>query len=425
MKTIEKYLLLVFVLFCGMACNGKSGDDERIVPKPPVQFEDPFLIGIYVAPGINFTTDEQYGWIRAAHIDFIQDISVNYTTAQKLNMLTMAAKHDLKMYVADQRIEGTAQDIAALVADYKNHAATSGYYIIDEPKANKLDWAAETYKRVLALDPEKVPHVNLFPNYATGALANLDYEKDYVEKWIEKVGPQNLKYLAFDNYPFMADGSFRGVEYYSNLDIIRRIGLKYGIRTSSYLQSIGVKEIYRRPTENELRFSAYSNLAYGIKKPVWFTYWTPVGASESFTDAIVDTEGKKTDLYAPFQKLNAELKQLGSVLIKLDATKVYHSGTQLPEKTERVPTNFAFQPVDATIDLLITDFIDPSTKKKYVMVVNKSLTASKEIVFKLTATVGVVQEISKDNGKEVAVNQQNKIITQNFQAGEGKLFLVN
>ncbi len=105
-------------------------------------------------------------------------------------------------------------------------------------------------------------------------------KKAYVERWIEGVGIENLKYLSFDNYPFLRKGKFEK-SYYNNLDIIRRAGLKYNVKTSSYLQSFGIVNTFRRPTEHEMRLNVYSNLAYGIKNPVWFCYATPTGQGRS------------------------------------------------------------------------------------------------------------------------------------------------
>lgn len=393
--------------------------EDTVTVKPGAGMQ----IGIYVAPGLNYTKDEYYRTIMEANVDLIQDISLHIAPADKISMLKMAAKYGLKMFVADERVNGTDKQMADMVNDYQFLDATAGYYIRDEPVIADLERVATQYKRILTLDPDKVPHVNLLPNYATGALPNIDYEKEYVEKWIAMVGAGNLKYISFDNYPFMEDGTLREAPYYKNLEIIRKAGLKYKIPTSAYLQSIGSSIGLRRPNANELRYSAYTNLAYGIKLPVWFTYWSPIGSSEKFTHAIVTPEGDKTDLYEPFRVVNLEMKQLGKVLIRLDAIAVYHTGKAIPDGMQLPPAGFVWKAADENAAMLITHFTDPESKREYIMVVNKSLSDNHTFTFNISNTVKTVKRISKVNGKEEGTSYTaGSQLADTFLPGEGKLY---
>ncbi|MDR6785226.1 hypothetical protein ABIE26_003925 [Pedobacter africanus] len=427
-RLIKSLLMCTGMLVLTGVCSCSKAQTEKIKPdpvKPPVaEVKDDMMIGIYVSPGIGYITDHHFKNIREANVDLIQDISLSYSQTNKLAMLDMAAANQLKMFVADQRVDGTDADMAAMVNAYKNHPATAGYYIKDEPRVPDLADAAMRYKKLINLDPEKVPHVNLFPSYATGALANVEYEKEYVEQWIELVGAVNLKYLSFDNYPFMKDGTLREVPYYKDLDIIRRAGLKYKVRTSSYLQSIGSDIGLRRPDANELRYSAFTNLAYGIKLPVWFTYWTPIGSTEKFTNAIVDAQGNKTDLYEPFKLINGEMRQLGKTLMKLDAMDVFHTGLSIPSGTKRTPSDFIWKAENENEFMLITHFVNPANNRVYIMVVNKSLTENKTFAFKIGTAVTNVKGISKADGleKDIDYKAADHKLTDNFLPGEGKLY---
>ncbi|TDQ80166.1 NHL repeat-containing protein [Sphingobacterium yanglingense] len=381
-------------------------------------------IGVYLAPPFSYTTLTNYQWIKEANIDFIQDISGQHTLASKLSMLDMAHQAGLKMIVADNRIDGTDLQITDMMNDYHLHPAVKGYFIKDEPTPSQLADAATRYNKVLAYDSSKIPHVNLFPSYATGALGNIDYENNYVKQWINLVGAANLKYISMDNYPFLWNGTFRATEYYHDLDVIRRLGNKYNIKTSSYLQSVGVQGVFRRPSTDELRFSAYSNLAYGIKIPVWFTYWTPQHETEVFTDAIIDPKGAKTNLYDPFKILNAELKMTGNHLMDLKAVAVYHSGSNIPTGATGVPINFLIKPVNTSLDLIISHFLNPVTAQEYIMIVNKSLTTAVNAAFLTNNTVSNVQWVSKTNGSVNATdfNPSTSQFSSLLLPGEGRLF---
>jgi len=382
------------------------------------------MIGVYIAPPFDFTSRVHYQWMKDANVDFIQDISGQHTLANKLAMLNMADSVGLKMIVADDRINGSDAQITAMLNTYNSHPAVMGYFIKDEPTVAQLSDAATRYGKVLSYDPSKLPHVNLFPSYATGALGSVNYENDYVQQWINLAGAANLKYLSMDNYPFLSNGQFRQDPYFHDLDVIRRLGLRYHIKTSAYLQSVGVVGTYRRPNTDELRFSAYSTLAYGVKIPVWFTYWTPVSSTEVFTDAIIDPTGAKTNLYDPFRILNAELKQTGRTLMQLDAVAVYHSGTTLPAGAAAIPASFMVKPSDPSANLMMTHFVNPVDGKEYVMVVNKSFSTALNATFSTGSTITNVQWISKTNGDAVATdfNPATHQFSAAFLPGEGKLF---
>ncbi|GAB3252780.1 hypothetical protein GCM10027347_12120 [Larkinella harenae] len=381
-----------------------------------------FKIGIYVPPPDEFVNDEQYGYLKEAQIDYIQNVGgkVSANEASNLKTLDLAQKHGLKVYVHDARIHGNAADIEALVSRYKNHPATSGYIICDEPDSARLDWAIQTYRKISTLDPDKTPYVNLLPDYAVN-----NYEKGYVERWIEGAGPENLKYLSFDTYPFKVNDRYMK-SYYNNLDIIRRAGLKYNVSTSCYLQVFGMDNVWRIPNLNEMRLNTFSILAYGIKNPVWFPYWTPPRSQqEPFTgSSVIGPDGKKSERFAYVKLLNTEMKQLGKTLIHLDAREVYHTGDSLWMGTAHPPTDFLLLPATAQTDVILSHLKDPVTQADYIMVVNKSITDKKDFSFRIKPSVKTIQEISRVTGKPVrtAFERKKGLLSASFLPGEGRLY---
>ncbi|HEX7755696.1 MAG TPA: hypothetical protein VF421_10145 [Niabella sp.] len=385
---------------------------------------DQLPIGVYIAPPFEYTKRTYYQMMKDANVDFIQEIAGWIQPADKLTMLNLADSVGLKMIVDDDRVNGTDAQITDMVNTYKNHPAVMGYFIKDEPTVSQLNDAATRYNKVLSNDAAKLVHVNLLPSSATGLLGSIDYENDYVKKWIDLVGAANLKYLSMDDYPFLSNGQFQQDPYYYSLDVIRKLGLQFHVKTAAYMQSVGVAGSLRRPNTDELRFSAYSTLAYGIKIPVWFTYWTPTGGAQTFTDAIVDATGAVTNLYTPFQILNAELKQVGKTLINLDAVAVYHAGSSIPTGASTIPLSFMVQPVDAAANIIMTYFVNQTNGKEYVMIVNKSLNTGLNTTFSTGNNITNVQWISKTNGDVVATNfnPATHQFSASFLPGEGILF---
>ena len=384
--------------------------------------DDVFRIGIFWPPVWEQTNFKQYKVIKEANVDYIQNVlgSLLDTEERNLEMLRLAGKCGLKMFVADPRIHGTREEIGAMVNTYRNYPATSGYYVVDEPDIKGMEGVAKKYKTILSFDKQAIPYVNLLPQWAVPDYAT------YVNQWIETCGKENLKCLSFDCYPFMIDGSFRE-SYYQNLDVIRIAGLKNQVKTSCYLQSIGIPGSYRRPNASEMRFNVYSCLAYGIKNIVWFTYWTPTGRGEKFTNAIIDSCGNKTDLYVPFQQLNHQMKQLGKILIGLDSQDVYHTGATIPEGTERLPSDFIIRPENDKTELLVTNFAQKDTSRKYIMVVNRSLEKEQVVRFKMGDEVTSLKKISSASGKpqKARFNRTKHILKTSLLPGEGKLYQLN
>ncbi|GAB2763444.1 hypothetical protein GCM10027275_00560 [Rhabdobacter roseus] len=386
-----------------------------------------FLISIYSPPPADFLTDAQYQVLKEAHVDVIFNIGPGVASdrAGNLKTLDMARQHGLKVYAYDARINQGEEAIRAMVNDYRAHPALAGYYITDEPDSARLQSAIDLQRLVTRLDPTRDAYVNHLPDWAVN-----NYEQGFLTRWIEGVGKENLNYLAFDNYPYKRKQRLEKT-HFNNLDIIRRLGLRYGVKTSSCLQSFGMYfsgvEELRRPNADEMRLNGFSNLAYGVKNPVWFPYWTQIRHSEvlTFSPCIIDSAGVKTDLYEPFKILNGEMKQLGKTLIRLDAREVYHTGDSLWLGTAHPPADFVWKVLDENADVILSRFTDQATDtQEYIMVVNKSFKEAKELSFRVGSSVKRVKEISKATGKPVQVpfDPKTHTLKATFLPGEGRLY---
>ncbi|CAG4999856.1 hypothetical protein DYBT9275_02327 [Dyadobacter sp. CECT 9275] len=391
--------------------------------------KDEFLISIYFPPPADFLNDTQYRYLKEGNVDIVFNTGPGVTSDKKGNLQTldMAHKHGLKVYVHDVRLSQSDDKIREMVNDYKAHPALGGYYITDEPDTARLKSATELLKKVKALDPAKDSYINHLPDWAIEEKES--YEHSFLKRYIELAGRGNLNYLAYDNYPFKRKQRLEKT-YFNNLEVIRRVGLKYDIKTSSCLQSFGMYfsgvEELRRPNVDEMRMNVFSNLAYGIKNPVWFPYWsaTKLGGTLTFSTSMIDSTGVKTDFYEPFRELNSQMKQLGKTLIHLDARQVYHTGDSLWIGTVSPPADFIAQIDDKKAELILTRFTDKTSDKQYLMVVNRSFKKSQPVTVMLNGSVRKVKEISKTTGKPVQApfDPKNHRLTETFLPGEGRLY---
>ncbi|MFC3800808.1 hypothetical protein [Cohnella sp. GCM10012308] len=247
-----------------------------------------------------------------------------------------------------------------------------------------------------------------------------EFYSDYLDEWVDLVGPLSLKYLSYDHYPFQNGGLT--VDYFLNLELVRDTGLRKKVKTHMFLQSVGLGGYMNRPNENQMRWNVYTGLAYGMKGLSWFTWKTPELIEGPFTTAIIDRDGNKTDLYAPVQTLNAEITRLGPTLMGLTNRDVYHSGSTYTG-VRGVPNNFFWKPGNSSDDVILS-YYQNALGRKYIMAVNKSLTTTTSFTFNLNPKPASVTEVSKTTGLEVATayNTVTGSLTASFLPGEGKLY---
>ncbi|MBP2110608.1 beta-galactosidase [Paenibacillus silagei] len=250
------------------------------------------------------------------------------------------------------------------------------------------------------------------------SLVSFSYE-DYVYRWASK----KPDFLLFDHYPYSAGGGFSS-EYFANLEIIRRQAQAASLNFWAYIQSVGVTDGLRPPTENELRYNVYSSLVYGAKGINYFTYETPSGEGETFHDGIILPGGSKGPLYASAQKVNADLLQIGPTLRTLTSQAVYHTGS-LPSGTSGVPSGFFWKPDDAAQPLIIGYFKNGSGRE-YVMVVNKDTVNAVTARFSLSPKPAGVSEVSKSTGTETGTdyNAATGKLSSSLAPGEGRLYVL-
>lgn len=246
--------------------------------------------------------------------------------------------------------------------------------------------------------------------------------EDYVYRWV-RTEPD---ILVFDYYPFGENNNAEiSDSYYDNLEIIRRQALGGSIDFWTYIQSVGIKGMLRSPSQNELRFLIYSNLVYGAKGYIYFTYTTPVGEGhEAFHDGIIQPDGSRSPLYEWAQELNHEVLNLGPALLSMTSQEVYHTG-QIPRFTTKLPEDFFMQPVDQDAPLIIGYYHD-DRKRKYIMIVNRDWRNSATVQMRMANRPAAIQEISKLTGEETATdyNPATGIFSAELAPGEGRLYVM-
>ncbi len=431
--------------------NGEGIEEKTIsviVVEKKQTFGDNILLSVFWLPTYEYLTggvgderwDEQFRLLADADIDWLAHVtdnenpSSNLTTKEtNLKLASYAYKYGMRLTVADNRfgrhlLTMTDEEIASLIGEYRNVPGVGGYYIWDEPSPaeNIFNYAA-VYEAIKRADPTAYAHLNFLPMYAyTGGnwqTAEMPY-RSHVSDWLqanEDAGyPQD--YVMYDFYPYIGfdDGMERDV-FFSNLDVMRRIGLEYNVKTATYLQSNGGPN-KRSPSPSEIRYEAMIALAYGYKQLSYFTWFLPTNRSESFHDAIVSDQGvPNPKTYAAVSELNREIHALGNTLINLDALQIYHNQEAWGGQ-EVLPDDWIVQSTDDTL-FAVSLMKDKNTGRNYLMFVNNNFTDPVEFDVYFHKDIRSLQVVSHTDGSlgAVKLGADGKLKIA-LDAGDGVLY---
>jgi hypothetical protein len=270
-----------------------------------------------------------------------------------------------------------------------NNPAVIGYILGSEFGASKFAGLGAANDLFQTNYPSKIPLMNLFPKMAApAALEAKDYQ-EYLDKFVSTVHPS---LLCYDQYSLMEDGTTNNT-YWDSLEAIRAEALKYKIPFWNVVQSVGLGN-YREPDAADLRFQAFTTLAYGGTGIVYFNYKAyPVG---NFRGAPVDQFGNETQAWQWMQNTNHQILALAPTMMRLKNDDVYHFG-EIPPACHGSSSTSLVQGI--TGNIVVGDFTGEDGSR-YVLLVNKDLRKSVQCWPKFHAGITGADKISVyQNGK--------------------------
>lgn len=292
------------------------------------------------------------------------------------------------------------KDVRKNVEKLRSYPAFYAYCIGDEPTMKKLKNFKDRLNVIKDVDTSFPFYINLAPSYGTETLEWLGVS-NYSSYIHAACVDLQLPYLSFDYYPVIK-GRF-GIKlrpnWFSCLEAIRRESLKMQIPFWTFVLSTP-HSVYPRPTLASLRLQIYSSLAYGAQAIQYFTYWTPQGDSKnSYSEAMISKQGKRTELYYLVKKMNEELHGFSSLFTEGKVVKVGHVGNNPDSSNPFTDYPSIFSQINVeTVDGAIVSLLEVGNAK-YIMWVNTSLT--KEIRIKnMPVSSRTVFRINKKLKKE-------------------------
>lgn len=443
MKRIYLSLPIIFTISfmflitsCGKETLNEDIEEEIDEDPPAIEAKYDVLelgeipIGLWVTPPADYQNTQEYARIKDCGLNFVNGFyfyEPNYKSI--LNVLDYCEDNGLKFFaskgiVGEDIIKYSQNSDSKLlkkfvdgIKPYKDHSAFAGELLLDEPGKPLFNAIADFSDAFYKAYPDKIAHVNLFPAYATGGIQAPNYE-NYLNSWIDTQSP---KHISYDSYPLLTDGKIT-TDYFYNLDVVRakskfkKIPFWTFIQTLSIAGTPGVPN-KREPSEEDIRWQVWSNLAFGAKGIQYFCYWTPGNGTEQFGKALIGQDGKKTVRYDYVKKLNADINAIGKILLNCDAEGVIQTGTS---SYKMYAPLYEFADIDSVSgdDSLVGCFTSNDGKKK-VLITGLFPDKDTKVVLKLGSNVTAVK--TTVNGKTSEKNVADNKLSFEVSAGEAVL----
>jgi sialidase-1 len=359
--------------------------------------------------------------------------------------LEVAARHGLRALLTNDLLNPATLDdpakrvqLDALIKRVKNHPALEAYYLTDEPGSGAFPGLGKLVAYLRERDPTHFAYINLYATYATEEQLTVSADaaartrvgipqnfagvgtsdktvrayRDHLKQYLEIVKPDLLSY---DHYHFLQTGD--GEQYFLNLALIRQAALEANKPFLNIVQASTAEKAWRRPNAREVRFLAFTILAYGGRGISYFLYEGPKALGGLYQD------GQPTPLAKDVALLNAEIARFGPVLLTLDSTGVYHTAP-LPYGSEAIPAN---APVQITGGgEFVLGLFGKEGQTTAFLVVNRSYKREAEALLKVALPGKKLQELDRLTGQWSGgeLLGADRTVKVQLGPGDGRLFRV-
>ena len=214
------------------------------------------------------------------------------------------------------------EQYVAGAAAFKDHPAIWGVDIGDEPSALDFPYYGRVFEKVNSMFPNQFVYLNLYPNYASVAmnsesqttcqLGTATYQ-EHIDQYCRMV-PSD--YISYDFYVYNCNLPKMYENFRIVADACRNTGRAFWYipQVNSYRPEVWI-------SENELRFQAYTALAFGAEVITWACY-----TAGWWSNQVLDDKGEKTEQYEKLKTVNAELHALSGRYMKYRRTATHLVG---------------------------------------------------------------------------------------------------
>jgi hypothetical protein len=391
------------------------------MPQPDICSE--WMLSFWCAPPGEETNLQRYREIAECGFNVVLPPCGAWDRELNRQILDLCQKTGLKAIVGDSRIVAKqpddpdfARNLDAVMTDYAHHPALAGYFLMDEPSASAFPLLGAVSRHLRQKDPKRLPYINLFPNYANEQQLGTETYEEYIARYIKEVQPA---LMSWDHYALLESGE-RNI-YFENLEIVRKYCLQAKLPFVQIVLTVPHGP-YRDPDEADLRWQAYTTLAYGAKGILWFTYWTPpFDPLWRFRNAIINERGVPSSKYTILKDLHGRIRTLARTQVRLRSMGVYHT-PPLPKGTVALDSRSPIAECD-TEEVLI-GWLRDAQRRDYLWIVNRSFRQSRRVVLRLRGPVREVGVVDQIDGltRSALYDTSSRSLQTVLLPGEGNLF---
>ena len=231
-------------------------------------------------------------------------------------------------------LQGYANGLDRFVKEL-DHPAIWMIDLTDEPGATAFGHFGAVCRLFREKCSDVLPYVNLFPNYASrydpkhpereSQLCIGTYQQ-YISHYTEMFP---LPYISYDHYMMRDNPNFRCPLYFENLRIVSEACCTTG-RDLWFIPGVNTTWKDRRVSENQLRYQAFSSMAYGTVNIAWACW-----CAGWWNFNVYDKDGKRDDIqFAALKTVNLEIRKLAEQYMRFRnvGTKVF--STNMGDDTE-------------------------------------------------------------------------------------------
>lgn len=329
--------LVSMAFLLSLAAATAAGDRAPARPSPAVTPIEPhpgtatlprFALFGWVSPPADSTTAENYAELAGAGLNVTvlawEDPGL---VAPNRARLEVSAPRGVKNLLLDNRLDhvrenepATHATLDSITSTYRDHPAFLGYYLGDEPPADRFPRIAEWFRMLRARDPLHPGWNNLFGRSVFASReAFLTYLRDYVTQVRPAV-------LSTDHYDHLVNGE-RG-QFIENVALTAQVAREAGIPFWGIVLLIQHGP-YRPVDDGLLAWQVAQWLSYGARGIGYFTYWTPAPEYEpehDWKDGMIRWDGTRSPHYDRVRALNQVAKPVGEALADLAWLGTEHAG---------------------------------------------------------------------------------------------------
>ena len=224
---------------------------------------------------------------------------------------------------AGQFAEGHPLDkYEAAAAAFVDHPAIWGIDVGDEPSALDFPHFGKVIDCVNRAFPNQFAYLNLYPNYASVSQNNAEETvnqlgtptyAEHIRRYCQYI-PSD--YLCYDFYLY----SINVTNHLENLRIVADACRNTG-RSMWIILQVNSVDPNVWMSENNLRFQAYTSMAFGAENITWGCYTAGWWHNE-----VLDKEGNKTQQYDKLKKINAEIRVIAEEYMRYRRVSTHFVG---------------------------------------------------------------------------------------------------